>query len=83
MKKEDIQLLTIEPQLVAWFWGYKGLSVFTLDMDSVIEILSPIISPLHPLEYTEDNGFYSMHNFDKFLEGFVDFDIKEIFGCLI
>lgn len=80
MKKEDIRLLLFSPKLVGFRWMTTGLKIWTQDIDSLIEILSPIITPFHPLEYIKNGCWCEIDNFDKFLEGFVDFDIKEIFN---
>lgn len=80
MKKEDIRLLISSPKLVGSLWTTTGLKIWTQDIDSLLEILAPIITPLHPLEYIKNGCWFEIYNFDKFLEGFVDFDIKEYFN---
>lgn len=80
MKKEEILLLVTPPKLVGFRWMTTGLKIWTQDIDSLVEILAPIITPVHPLEYIKNGCWYEVDGFDKFLEGYIDFNIREVFN---
>ena len=58
-------------------WTRNGLQIVTNNIEGLTEYLS--VSPWHPLDIRYFGVAYVIERFDDFLDGYIDFEITEVF----
>lgn len=60
-----------------YHWTRNGLTVVTSNLPEFLEFLP--VKPWHPLDLRYFGGGYVVERFDSFLDGYIDFEITEVF----